>query len=126
MGDKATRKMDADEFRALVEREGGRVRGSRAETVPASDELMDALVAQTRPDPDDDLAIPVEEAPPKPRAVIVPEHRQEMRHAGGIAPITKPPPLRAELPPAPRSRTDLVVNVIITLVLAAIVVWLFT
>ena len=94
----ATRKMDADQFRELLQHGS---RGPRAPTVPASAELIDELVARSAtPDPDDDdLAIPVapreDSKPIKPQARVVEEQpRPDRRHAGAIAPITKPPPMR--------------------------------
>lgn len=58
--DIATREMDRIEIGALIEQEYARARSQRSPTIPAPDDRLQALVAQTTPDPDDDLAIPVE------------------------------------------------------------------
>ena len=108
LDDKRTRKMEADEFRALLQ--GEKARGPRAPTIPAANEVMQELVAKTADTAfdEDDLAIPVAPAAPraqpaKPPALIVPDHRLDTRHASGLAPITKPPPIdevpRTEAPP---------------------------
>ncbi len=68
--DKATRKMDADQFRSLLRTEHG------ADAVAVVEQSIPAYT---------------ESKPLKKPALIVADHRLDTRHAGAIVPITKPP-----------------------------------
>jgi hypothetical protein len=93
--DKATRKMEAGEFRKLLD--------------------LDKRAVPLKPlaDPDDDLAIPVEaprpkQSPPTARIAIGSESRFEARRVMAFTPIAKPPETRTapRLPPGPGMRDD--------------------
>lgn len=75
----ATREMDPAQFRDLLAQESARTRNARTPTIPATSEVMNDLVAQTR---EDDLAIPVADephAPHEPLALAELDPRQQVR-----------------------------------------------
>ena len=121
--DKKTRKMEADQFRALLHEQ--REPRAATMTVPVSNEQLAELAAQTakpaaapaRKDmttgelmanvdaafADFGESEPAEPKPSKKQALIVADHRLDTRHASRIAPITKPPELAPVVAPAPRA-----------------------